>query len=155
MKNGNSKYNLKEMLVIKNTIIKIKNVFTESSIDWRHRSGKESLSSKKCQQKHPKVKCKEKKRMKENRILKKCAINNYKECNIWVTRIAQGGEKEKKGREEILETMTDNVPKSMINIKPQIKEAHPLLKRKSPENLYQIISYSNFRKSKTSEKSLK
>ena len=40
MKNGNSKYNLKEMLEIKNTIIKIKNAFMESSIDWRHRSGK-------------------------------------------------------------------------------------------------------------------
>ena len=64
--------------------------------------------------------------------------------------------KREKGTEEILETiMTDNFPKSVINIKPQIQEAHPLLKRKSPENLPQIISSSNFRKSKTNEKSLK
>lgn len=40
MKNGNSKYKLKEMLEIKNTIIKIKTAFMESSIDWKHRSGK-------------------------------------------------------------------------------------------------------------------
>ena len=37
MKNGNSKYKLKEMLEIKNTIIKIKTAFMESSIDWKHR----------------------------------------------------------------------------------------------------------------------
>ena len=40
--------------------------------------------------------------MKENRIFKKCAINNYKGCNIWVMRIAQGGEKEKKEQKKYL-----------------------------------------------------
>ena len=68
-------------------------------------------------------------------------------------RIAEGKTREK-GTEEMLETiMTDNFSKSMINIKPQIQEAHKLLERKIPENLHQIISYSNFRKSKTNGKS--
>ena len=39
--------------------------------------------------------------MKENRIFKKYSVNNYKGCNIWVVRTAQGGEKEKKEQKNI------------------------------------------------------
>ena len=42
--------------------------------------------------------------MKENRIFKKCAINNYKGCNIWVMRIS-------KEKREVREKETEEIMK--------------------------------------------
>lgn len=54
---------------------------------------------------------------------------NYKRCNICVTGIPKGEERQK-GREEIVEAkMTENFPKLISDIKPQIQEIQRTLSR--------------------------
>ena len=82
------------MLEIKNSVTEMKDTFDGSLIDLTHLR-RESVSLKIGQQKLPKLKCKEKKRMKKMEQNVQELLDNFKICNIHVAGISEGEDRRK------------------------------------------------------------